>query len=126
MKNWTKKITLLSLSALGILMADSANAQSYNHMNPYQRKMMQAMQAQAKAFRNTGYMFQQDSAWMDAIRRKHIYMEHVRQEQCRALAYYKSAQRMLEKKPHLGFRSLSLKRFPATMPVLRTGSRRPF
>ena len=138
MKNWAKKIGVLGLLGIGILTADSVNAQSryypqirhrapyYGgnyHMNPYQRKMMQAMQAQAQGSRYMGYMFQQDAAYMDAVRNKHIYMEHARQNQARAMQMYKNAQAMLEKNQQWGFTPFTYNRFTPTHPVLQFGSK---
>ena len=124
MKNWAKKITLLSLSALGILMADSVNAQGYYHMNPYQQKMIQAMNVQASGSRYMSDWFQQDAAYLDALRRKHIYLEHARQNQARAMKMYLSAQEMLKRNPEWRFKAFNYNRFRAPRSILQMGSTR--
>ncbi|MBL67533.1 MAG: hypothetical protein CMO74_03625 [Verrucomicrobiales bacterium] len=137
MKFWAKKITLLGLAAFGTFLGDIANAQSryspqfssrYSyyggnyHMNPYQRMMMNAMQAQESVSRNMGSMFQQDAAYWAAVRRKHEYMEHARQNQERAMAMYKQAQEMLKKNPSYAFQSFQYNRIQFPMPQLQMGS----
>jgi len=144
MNNWIKKITLLSLVLLGIFSATSAKAQMrmghprmpQQYLNPYQKLIMQSMQAQSRAYHYLQMLHRQNAIYWNTVRMRHMYQEYARQQQQRAQALYQQAQAVLEKNPEYKFNSFQFKpiQFPlpqmgnpgtqASQPKMMAGNRR--
>tara|TARA_Y100000588_G_C14076974_1_gene848363 strand:- start:633 stop:1079 length:447 start_codon:yes stop_codon:yes gene_type:complete len=128
MNSWIKKITLLSLVLLGMFTADSATAQmkagyhraSQQYLNPYQKLMLQSMQAQARAYCYMQMLQRQNAAYWNAVRMKYMYQEYARQQQQRAQALYQQAQAVLEKNPEYKFKPFQFK--PIQFPLPQMGN----